>query len=304
MPFDTFLIGLQRQKESRHSNGKHADKRYLRRLQRIRKGKYCREQSHQQGKDIFYKEETCRTLDVVYHAAPLQYHTGHMGKIRIQKHHLCRLCRRFAAGGHGNTAVGIFHSQNVIHAVPRHGNRVPCFLQCLYYHLLLLRCHTPKNRVPVCRLCQFTIRMQHTRIDKPLCIFNSRMARNLRYGFRIVARNNLYGNALLFKISKGFLCILPDRICQNDIPQRRHRFRQPLRPIFQRRASAKRKHPIAFFYIRIYFLRYQLLLPPKHNLRRPKHKAPFRKRNHAVFSRRRKRHGGKHLLFPSSFAFL
>ena len=107
MPFDDFLIRLQRQEERRYADRKHADQRYLRRLQRISDHKGHREQGQQEGKNILHQEQAGRALDIVDHASSLQHHGWHACKIRLQKHYLGRLDGRIASRCHGHAAVRI-----------------------------------------------------------------------------------------------------------------------------------------------------------------------------------------------------
>ena len=220
MALNTIFVRFKCKQKSGNTDCKHTDKWNLRRLERICDKKHSRENGQQKWKDVFNKEKAWRTLNVVYNSSALENDIGHFWKVGIHQNNLRRLWCCFTARSHCNTAIGVFHCENIVYAVTCHGNGVACLLESLNKFLLLLWRNSAENGVLNSRLLDFFVCIKEWRIDIFIRICNACLLCNLGNGFWAVARDNLNGNILLVKILKCFYCAFTNRVWKDNESER------------------------------------------------------------------------------------
>ena len=80
----------------------------------------------------------------------------------------------------------------------------------------LCRCDTAEHGIFIDGLPQIFRRLQSGSVDVLVCVGNACLGRYLGNGNRIISGNYLNGNPLFGEETEGFVCILPDFICDND----------------------------------------------------------------------------------------
>ena len=184
----------------------------MRRFKRICQHKNGRHYGKQQRKYIFNKEKACGALYIINDPPSLGNDFRHMRKIRVHKNDLRDLRDRLAARRHGNTAIGILHSKNIVNTVARHSNGMALRLKSQNKLLFLLRSNSAENREMRGSPIQLFIGIKGSRINIILGIFNTGKPRYLRNGFGMVSGYNLYIDTLIAEIAEGSFSSASDSV--------------------------------------------------------------------------------------------
>ena len=179
-------------------------------------------------KMFFTKKKACRTLDVVDYPPSFRHHRWHGGEIGFQQNQLGDLCRGITSRCHCNGTVRFLQSKHIIDTVSRHAHGMSRALQCPDKQPLLLRCDPSKYGILLRRSPQSFLRFQCGCIHIVLRASDARFCGNLRNGQRVIAGDDLDGNALLRKVTESLRRIPADGIGQQNQSHGNHRFRQRL----------------------------------------------------------------------------
>ena len=117
-------VGLKR----KHKRGNRADQHFKHQhvvggeeVRAARKDTHERQRQREQG---FHDIQGGGVLDVVDHPPSLVDDLRHRPKVIVLKDEVGNVSRGVAARSHGHGAVGLFHGEDIVDAVTRHGHRV------------------------------------------------------------------------------------------------------------------------------------------------------------------------------------
>ena len=206
------IIVLLCQKKCRNTNCTGTDQRHLDRFKGIGIPEEDRDQRQQHGKNRLDQKHGCCSTDIIYNPASLVHNLRHRRKIGIQQYHICNILSSITTLSHGNTAVCLFKSQNIVYAITGHRNRMLLCLQRLYHRLLLLRCHTSEHTVCCNCLVHLFLGCDRCCIYILLRIFKACTSGYGRNGHRIITGDHLQIHPLAFEICQGIRCLLADHI--------------------------------------------------------------------------------------------
>ena len=145
---DAGAVRLEAEDEAGVADAEEVDERHLDGLEGVRReGDAERGEPH--GEERLGEEERGGALEVVDGAAALGHHGGHAREVVVHEHELGDVARRVGSRRHGDGAVGLLEREHVVHAVARHGDRVPAPLEGLDELALLLRGHAAEHVVAV-----------------------------------------------------------------------------------------------------------------------------------------------------------
>ena len=181
--------------------------------------------SAKEAEKIFRQIERRRALYIVYYAAALADHAGHVGKVVLQQHDVAHLAGGVTAGGHGYGTVGLLERENVVHAVSGHGHRVAVSLQRADKAALLVGRHAAENGVVLDRLGYFLVCLESARVDVFLRARYAGALGDLGYGHSVVTGYDLDGHSLVGEVFKGLRRLGADLVGE-QYQRQRHELRR------------------------------------------------------------------------------
>ena len=168
-----------------------------------------------------------RVLYVVDDAPSFKYDFRHGREVVVKEDDVADVLRRFAAGSNADCAVRFLQSEDVVHAVARHGNGVSVRFDGFDQDRFLLGRDPSEYGIFVCDGGDFTVAQPFKR-NVFFRIRNAYALRDFRNGARVVARNDADGNIVFFEPADGLRSVFTDivryRYDGDRLQPRRRRF--------------------------------------------------------------------------------
>ena len=131
-----FVVLFQCQNKTWDTNGDSTDQRQLDRNEWVFAAQTGKEQTQQHGVQCLCKIQGTDPFDVGNDGAAFFHNVFHGRKFGVHQYNVGGLTGGICSFCHGDTAVGIFESQNIIDTVPYHTYNVIVFLERLYNGVL------------------------------------------------------------------------------------------------------------------------------------------------------------------------
>ena len=223
MAADAVLVRLHGQDEGRDANGDGVDQAQLRGRIGIGEREDERGDREDEGEDVLDQIERSAALDVVDDAAALRHDRRHGREIGVQQDDVRRLTGDGAAGGHCDGAVGFAQGKHVVDAVASHGDGMARGLHGLHELLFLVGCDAAEDRAALGGLRELLFGLKRARVNIILCTLDPGAARDLGDRERVVAGDNLDGDALTGEVGERIGRGLTDLVGEQDERERQER---------------------------------------------------------------------------------
>ena len=164
-------------------------------------------------------EELGHPLDVCDHASTFGYDARQRSEVPVHQYELGNGLGRFTAGTDGNTEVGGFESQCVVHAVTGHGHGAALVLQCPDHRLLLLRAGSPHDACGKNCVEQRLVISERTGINdggRRIQAAQAGLHCDSGDGCGAVARNDLHVNTLPGEVVESRTGVVSDLLLEGD----------------------------------------------------------------------------------------